>query len=37
MTMNRWFRSRNRLHELVIYNFISKHYDSMYARMIYNK
>lgn len=37
MTMNRWFRSRNRLHELVIYNFISRHYDSMYARMIYNK
>lgn len=37
MTMNRWFRSRNRLHELVIYNFISKYYDSIYARMLYNK
>lgn len=37
MTMNRWFRSRNRLHEMVIYNFMSKYYDSKYARYRYNK
>jgi len=37
MTMNRWFRSQNRLHEMVIYNFMSKYYESISARMRYNK
>lgn len=32
MTMNRWFRSKNRLHELVIYNFMNKYYDSALIR-----
>jgi len=32
MTMNRWFRSKNRLHELVIYEFLSRHYASELAR-----
>lgn len=33
MTMNRWFRSKNRKHELVIYDFLNKHYASKLARM----
>lgn len=33
MTMNRWFRTRNRLHELVIYDFLSKYYESAQVRM----
>jgi thiopeptide-type bacteriocin biosynthesis protein len=28
MTMNRWFRTKNRLHELVIYDFMSRYYSS---------
>lgn len=28
MTMNRWFRSHNRIYELVIYNFLFKYYKS---------
>ncbi|WP_295939081.1 thiopeptide-type bacteriocin biosynthesis protein [uncultured Alistipes sp.] len=32
MTMNRWFRSRNRQHELVVYDFLNKFYASAYAR-----
>ncbi len=28
MTMNRWFRTKNRLHEMVIYEFLSKYYTS---------
>ena len=32
MTMNRWFRSKNRLHELVIYNFLSRYYTSEMAK-----
>ena len=32
MTMNRWFRSKNRLHELVIYDFLSRYYISEIAK-----
>lgn len=32
MNMNRWFRSRNRLHELVIYDFLSRYYSSRWAK-----
>ena len=32
MTMNRWFRSKNRLHELVIYEFLSRYYISEMAK-----
>lgn len=32
MTMNRWFRSRNRQHELVMYDFLSKCYTSVLAQ-----
>ena len=32
MTMNRWFRSKNRLHELVIYDFLSRYYTSEIAK-----
>lgn len=32
MTMNRWFRSKNRKHELVIYDFLSRDYESNVAR-----
>jgi len=33
MTMNRWFRSKNRLHELVIYDFLSRYYTSKIAKI----
>lgn len=33
MSMNRWFRSRNRLHELVIYDFLSRYYSSEWAKL----
>lgn len=33
MTMNRWFCAQNRLHELVIYDFLSKYYESMQIRL----
>ena len=32
MTMNRWFRTKNRLHEMVIYEFLSRYYSSEIAR-----
>lgn len=32
MTMNRWFRSKNRLHEMVIYEFLSRYYMSEIAK-----
>lgn len=32
MTVNRWFRSRNRQHELVIYDFLTKFYKSELAK-----
>ena len=37
MTMNRWFRSKNRLHELVIYDFLARHYTNHIAKEKYNK
>ena len=35
MTMNRFFRSSNRIYEMIIYDFLSRHYKSLYAR-VYN-
>lgn len=32
MTMNRWFSSKNRLHEMVIYEFLSRFYTSEIAK-----
>ena len=32
MNMNRWFRTKNRLHELVIYDFLSRYYTSEIAK-----
>jgi len=32
MTMNRWFRTKNRLHEMVVYEFLSRFYASEMAR-----
>jgi thiopeptide-type bacteriocin biosynthesis protein len=32
MTMNRWFRSKNRLYELVVYDFMSRYYTSYVAK-----
>lgn len=32
MTMNRWFRVRNRMYELVIYDFLSRYYESADVR-----
>ena len=32
MTMNRWFRTKNRLHEMVIYEFLSRYYTSEIAK-----
>jgi thiopeptide-type bacteriocin biosynthesis protein len=32
MTMNRWFRTKNRLHEMVIYEFLSRYYASEIAK-----
>ena len=37
MTMNRWFRSKNRLHELVIYDFLGRYYTSEMAKQKYAK
>ena len=28
MSMNRWFRTKNRLHELVLYEFLTRYYTS---------
>jgi thiopeptide-type bacteriocin biosynthesis protein len=36
MTMNRWFRAKNRLHEMVIYEFLSRYYTSEIAKKTYN-
>lgn len=33
MSMNRWFRTKNRLHELVLYEFLSRYYTSENARV----
>ncbi|MDR0574201.1 MAG: thiopeptide-type bacteriocin biosynthesis protein [Tannerella sp.] len=32
MTMNRWFRTKNRLHEVVIYDFLARYYTGKIAR-----
>jgi len=32
MTMNRWFRTNNRQFELVIYDFLTKYFESAIAR-----
>ena len=32
MSMNRWFRTKNRLHEMVIYEFLSRYYTSEIAK-----
>jgi len=37
MSMNRWFRTKNRLHELVIYDFMFRYYTSEIAKQKYNK
>ncbi len=34
MTINRWFRSKNRLYELVIYDFLSRFYTSEIAKNV---
>ncbi|MCC8199436.1 MAG: hypothetical protein LIP06_12945 [Tannerellaceae bacterium] len=36
MMMNRIFRSRNRVHELIIYDFMDRYYKSKVARSKYN-
>ena len=33
MTMNRWFKSKNRLNEMVIYEFLARYYTSQFAKM----
>ena len=37
MTMNRWFRTKNRLHEMVIYDFMLRYYTSKIAKEKYNQ
>ena len=37
MTMNRWFRTKNRLHEMVIYEFLSRYYTSEIAKRVFGK
>jgi thiopeptide-type bacteriocin biosynthesis protein len=37
MTMNRWFRSKSRLHELILYDFMYRHYASEIAKLKYHK
>jgi thiopeptide-type bacteriocin biosynthesis protein len=32
MTMNRWYRAKNRLHEMVIYEFLSRYYTSTFVK-----
>ncbi|BAR50415.1 hypothetical protein TFKS16_0059 [Tannerella forsythia KS16] len=32
MSLNRLFRSRNRIHELVLYDFMKRYYNGMLAR-----
>ena len=36
MSMNRWFRTKNRLHEMVIYEFLSRYYTSEIAKRVYS-
>ena len=36
MTMNRWFRAQNRLHEMVIYEFLSRYYAGEMAKDKHN-
>ena len=36
MTMNRWFRTKNRLHEMVIYEFLARYYASEIAKTLYS-
>ena len=36
ITMNRWFRTKNRLHEMVIYEFLSRYYTGEMAKDKYN-
>ena len=36
MTVNRWFRTKNRLHEMVIYEFLSRYYSGEMAKDKYN-
>ncbi len=36
MTMNRWFRSKNRVYEMVIYHMLDKHYSSEKARLSFS-
>ena len=36
MTMNRWFRTKNRLHEMVLYDFMFRYYTSKIAKVKYN-
>jgi len=37
MMLNRLFRSRNRIHELIIYDFLKRYYESTIARCKYNE
>lgn len=37
MTMNRWFRYKNRTYELVIYDFLLRHYKSIRAQSIHQE
>jgi len=37
MTLNRWFRSKNRLHELVIYDLLFRYYTNEIAKIKYHK
>ncbi|WP_212133675.1 thiopeptide-type bacteriocin biosynthesis protein [Bacteroides xylanisolvens] len=37
MMLNRLFNDKNRMHELVIYNFMNRYYKSLIAKKIYNK
>jgi thiopeptide-type bacteriocin biosynthesis protein len=36
MTMNRWFKTKNRLHEMVIYEFLSRYYTSEIEKKNHN-
>ena len=37
MTMNRWFRTKNRLHEMVLYDFMFRYYTGEIAKEKYNQ
>ncbi len=37
MTMNRIFKSKQRVHEMVIYDFLYRYYSSNIAKMKYSK